>query len=254
MERIKKLDIVQKVILLLLAVMFAVFTPIYCVVTSRVGYEYDEAMLYPTMDGDTTIYAGEWNDKEVCFTVTADNVVTFRYGQKAYGPYTIREDPTAIPEGIIGVSHVKGIEILQGERVYFRGGILGSGDNRILLSQDGRYVRNGSLSEQGILHYDEDGKVIDRLAPSATAIWELTEGPELTSRGNWMGLFGGVVISVLTAYSILYADEIFRRNLSWRIRNPENAEPSDWELASRYISWTGLPLIALVMYIMGLQI
>ena len=123
MERIKKLDIVQKVILLLLAVMFTVFTPIYCVVTSRAGYEYDEAMLYPTMDGDTTIYAGEWNDKEVCFTVTADNVVTFRYGEKAYGPYTIREDPTAIPEGIIGVSHVKGIEILQGERVYFRGGI-----------------------------------------------------------------------------------------------------------------------------------
>ena len=161
MERIKKLDIIQKVILLLLAVMFAVFTPIYCVVTSREGYEYDEAMLYPTMDGDTTIYAGEWNDKEVCFTVTADNVVTFRYGEKAYGPYTIREDPTAIPEGIIGVSHVKGIEILQGERVYFRGGILGSGDNRILLSQDGRYVRNSSLSEQGILYYDEDGNLID---------------------------------------------------------------------------------------------
>ena len=252
MERIKKLDIVQKVILLLLAVMFAVFTPIYCVVTSREGYEYDEAMLYPTVDGDTTIYAGEWNGKEVCFTVTVDKTVTFRYGEKTYGPYTIREDPTAIPDDIFGVSNITGIEILQGERVYFRGGILHSGDTRILRSEDGSWVRTGSLSDQGIL-YDEDGKVIDRLEPSATAIWELTEGPELTSRGNWMNWFGSVVISVLTVVSILYADELFRRNLSWRIQNPENAEPSDWELASRYFSWTVLPFMSLIMYIVGLQ-
>ena len=252
MERFKNLDIVQKVILLLLAAMFAVFTPIYLVVTSREGYEYDEVMLYPSVDGDTTVYEGEWNDKDVCFTVTADKTVTFRYGEKFYGPYTVREEPSAIPNDFIRVSDITGIEIMQGDSVYFRGGLLHNGDTQMLLSQDGSWVRNGKLDEQNIW-YDEHGNVIDQTAPSATAIYELAAGPNLTSRGDWIAWFGCVSLSVVTVVSILYADELFRRKLSWTIRNAENVEPSDWELTSRYIGWIGFPIMIFIMYIIGLQ-
>ena len=49
------------------------------------------------------------------------------------------------------------------------------------------------------------------------------------------------------------ADELFRWGLSFCVRDPEAAEPSDWELASRYFTWIALPMIALAMFIMGLQ-
>ena len=68
-----------------------------------------------------------------------------------------------------------------------------------------------------------------------------------------MAWFMGVVICVLTAVSILYVEELFRWNLSFQIRNVEKAEPSEWEIAGRYISWTLLPVLALVVFVIGLQ-
>ena len=52
---------------------------------------------------------------------------------------------------------------------------------------------------------------------------------------------------------MLFADELFRWNLAFQIRNVDHAEPSEWEIASRYLGWTVLTIMALVLYIMGLQ-
>lgn len=56
----------------------------------------------------------------------------------------------------------------------------------------------------------------------------------------------------MTALFILFADKLFRRNLSFRIRDAEHAEPSDFEIASRYIAWTALPIMALFLFVLGL--
>ena len=65
--------------------------------------------------------------------------------------------------------------------------------------------------------------------------------------------FGAVFICILNAISILFADELFRWNLAFQIRNVDNAEPSDWEIAGRYIGWTVMTIMALVIFITGLQ-
>ena len=52
---------------------------------------------------------------------------------------------------------------------------------------------------------------------------------------------------------MLFADELFRWNLAFQIRNVEKAEPSDWEIAQRYIAWTAMTIMALILFIMGLQ-
>ena len=62
-----------------------------------------------------------------------------------------------------------------------------------------------------------------------------------------------VILSIFTAISILFADEIFRWNLAFRIRNVEQAEPSEWEITSRYIVWTVLPILITIFFIVGLQ-
>lgn len=75
----------------------------------------------------------------------------------------------------------------------------------------------------------------------------------MTHKGEWYVWLGGVIICIVTAISILFADELFRWNLSFQFRNVEQAEPSEWEIASRYIAWTVLTMMAIVIFVMGLQ-
>lgn len=258
MERIRRLNLYQKIILVLLAVMLAAFTIAYFVVSSRVGYAYKGAILVPHEENGSVIYTGRVHGESVSITVTADKMVTFQYEEKVYGPYIAREDPSAIPEESELAKHMTGVEILEGDTVFFRGGVLrsgGSDSQLILLDEDGS--PNGltfSYSTGDGIERDMDGNPIDQLAPSASAILTLMDGPELTSKGSWMGWFGGVFISVLTVLLILFADELFRWNLAFRIRNADRAEPSEWEIAGRYLCWTALPVMALVCYILGLTI
>ncbi len=77
--------------------------------------------------------------------------------------------------------------------------------------------------------------------------------PELSHKGEWLAWFGAVLVFGLNALSILFADELFRWNLAFQIRNADHAEPSDWEIAGRYIGWTVLTIMALVLFIVGLQ-
>ena len=92
------------------------------------------------------------------------------------------------------------------------------------------------------------------MKPSATAILELMSEPELTSNGDWQIWFYSVLLSVITAVSVLYVDELFRWNLSFQIRNAERAEPSEWEIAGRDIGWTAFTVMALVFYSVGLTL
>ena len=100
---------------------------------------------------------------------------------------------------------------------------------------------------------DAAGNEIDGMAPSAATLIDLATGPALTRKGSWAGWFCGVLLCIATAVSILFADELFRWGLRFQIRNAELAEPSEWELASRYIGWTVLPLAALAVFAVGLQ-
>ena len=103
------------------------------------------------------------------------------------------------------------------------------------------------------VEYDESGNVIDRMEPSAATIYELLNEPELTHKGEKLAWFGSVFICIINALTMLFVDEMFRWNLAFQIRNVENAEPSDWEIAQRYIAWTAMAIMALILFIMGLQ-
>ena len=147
-----------------------------------------------------------------------------------------------------------GVEIRRGEDILFRGGVLETGDSYWLYNEDGTLDTFGFfyVTSNGI-ERDADGNVIDPVEPSPSTILELMNDPELTHKGEWSAWFGAVFICVLNALSILFADELFRWNLAFQIRNVDHAEPSDWEIAGRYISWTVMTIMALVIFITGLQ-
>ena len=257
MERIKNLNTYQKAILLVLLVMILVFVAVYSRVTARIGYLYNDKIFVCSEENGNTLYTAAVDGNDACFTVTPDQTVTLRHGEKLYGPYTVKTDPTAIPKNDELSDHMTGIEIRCGEEILFRGGIMDMGGDYPfwwMVNEDGS---GANLTVTAVmsngLEIDEDGQIIDPMEPSASDILTLIAGPELTHKGLWIGWVGGVILSVMTAVSILFADELFRWNLAFRIRGVDRAEPSEWEIASRYVSWTALTVMTLVLYIMGLQ-
>lgn len=51
-------------------------------------------------------------------------------------------------------------------------------------------------------------------------------------KGNWLIWFAGIFFTALFIVDILFADELFRYRMSFRIREPEKAEPSARKLAA----------------------
>lgn len=254
MERFKALNSYQKGLLLFMVAMSLIFAVIYPKTMAKVGYRYNDAILVPTQENGNTVYSGEIQGKQAEFIVSDDNSVVFHYGDKSYGQYTLKEEPVAIPKDKELNEQIVGIEIRNGNNLLFRGGALDVGDSYWLYNDD------GTLSDSGVtfvtgdgIEMDENGNVIDRMEPSASTIYELLNAPELTHKGEAIVWFVAVFICIVNALSILFADELFRLELLFRIRNVENAEASDWEMASRYIGWTVATIMALVVFVIGLQ-
>lgn len=254
MERIKSLNRYQKCVLIFMVTMAMVFAVVYPIIISEVGFEYKNTILVPSKENDSTLYSGKIQGQQAHFTVSEDKTVIFQHGDRTYGPYTTKEDPTAIPKDEEMSEYMTGVELRQGEDILFRGGVLEIGDSYWMYNEDGTINNFGFSYVTGDgIERDENGNVIDSIEPSASTILKLMNDPKLTHKGEWSALFGAVFICVINALSILFADELFRWDLAFRIRNVDNAEPSDWEITGRYIGWTALTIMALVLFIVGLQ-
>lgn len=252
MKRIRNLGRYQKGILILLAAMILLFTVLYPIVLSREGFLYRDALLIPSEEGGNTVYAGKIEGQPASFTLYDDRSVQFRYGDSVYGPYTAAEAPDALQNLDLGDGAV-GVELRCGEELVFRGGALRQGDQLWLYTEDGSVYTDIGVMTSGGFIFNEEGEVIDPNEPSVSDLLMVMAGPPLTHKGSWFGWVTGLIICILTAVDILFADELFRLHMAFHISRAEDAEPSDWEIAGRYIGWTVMPVIALVLFIIGLQ-
>ncbi len=252
MNKIKSLRTPQKIILLILAAMVVIFSILYPITMRREGYEYLDSILVQKESGGNTVYSGKIRGRDAEFTVTPDKTVVFRYGDATYGPYTVREDPTAIPElkpyWSTGEFEKTGLVVQRKGETIFRGCVIEYESNKIYYNEDGSSVLNFRVIPEPGTVYDTD-----ILEPSILDILELSDGPQLTHKGNGLLFFFGVVICALTALSVIFADELFRWNLRYVIVDADNAEPTGWVYTSRYISWIILIAAALVLFIGGLK-
>lgn len=255
MERIRNLSTYQKVILLILISMLVLFGLVYIRATSLEGYEYKEEIFLPSYENGNTIYSGRLYDSDCSFTVTKEKVVSFRCEDKFYGPYTAIEDPTAIPEEYAASPNAVGVELRNNGNLMFRGVVLTNEPSGLLL-----FNENGNLYGWSMIvtmsdgtQVDENGLAIDPWKPDVYTILELMEQPELTKKGEWPAFFLAAMVTAFTVISILFADELFRLGLIGRVRDWDQAEPSEFEIAGRYISWTLFPILILWIYFTGLR-
>lgn len=254
MKRIKNLGRYQKGILILMAAMILIFTVLYSVTIAREGFEYKDTILIPQQEDGYTTYSGKIKGKQAVFTVFDDKTVEFQYGDKVYGPYVSKEDPTILVKDVDFGEHLKRIELYRGEDRLFRGGVLNNSGQWWLYNEDGSLANfHISYVDSDGREWDEEGNLIDSMEPDVCTILDLMNDPKISHKGEWSVWFYGVIICIITAVSILFADELFRFNLAFQIRDAEKVEPSEWEIAGRYISWTVLPILAMVVFVLGLQ-
>ena len=257
MDRFKRLNRYQQALLLLMAAMILIFGVIYAVVSSRIGFLYQNQILVPREENGNTIYSGRIHGRDSEFLVSSDGMVQFRWGENQYGPFRVTEAPDAVPQDHPWTKSMTGLEIREGERVLFRGGAVDLEMQEVpimLIDEEGSDLGVSitvTMGDGRVL--DADGNEIDPMKPTVSTIARLSLGPELTKKGEWLAWFLGLLLSGVNAVSILYADELFRWNLSFRIRDPERAEPTEWEIVGRYVGWTGITIMILVLYIMGLR-
>lgn len=222
--------------------LIALFSALYLLARLRPGLEYGGALLYPAeASGGGAVYAGRVDGARAVLTVGGDGSLTWQWGEEVYGPYTVRTDPTAVPDGEMA-DLLTGAEIRRGDQVVFRGGWLEAGDAFLLLDEDGAPVWDSAVPEGDGPH-----------APRLETLLSLSRGqPELVRRGIPLFWFLGTLAAATALAAALFAEQIFRRSLSFHIRNPEAAQPSDWELARRVLSPLALLAIALTAYLIGL--
>lgn len=230
-----------------------VFTVAYAVVIARVGFAYGNAILVPSQEDGSRVYSGKIQGKRAQFTVSADKIVEFQYGDQNYGPYTAREDPSAISKGEEISEDMVGMEIWCGEERIFRGGMEVLGEHRLLYDEDGNACDlDFSITDSNGITMDGNGNVIDPMEPTVPVILDLMAGPALTHKGDWLIWFDGVLLCLVTAFLVLFGDKLFRLHLMFQIKNAEQAEPSDWELKSRRITWSVMAILTAIIFGMGL--
>ena len=66
------------------------------------------------------------------------------------------------------------------------------------------------------------------------------------------GLSIGILLCLINAFSILYADELFRWKIRSRVAEPEKAIPSKTELASRWVGWILCTAVSILLFLFGL--
>lgn len=240
----------RKILPIPLGIMVVVFAVLYWIFGHQYGVKYQGSLYFSTAQGETMVYSGKEDGQTASFTVAPDGSVTYRWGDRVYGPYTVLEDPDAVPGEWAGM--LTGLEVHLGDEVLFRGGYLSQGP--LLIQSDGtpysshfsNYTINGTT-------YDSDGNPVDPHQPDLSGILFFFGAPKADDhRGHPQFFAIGTFVAVVCIISALFADQLFRFDLSFRIRDPEAAEPSDWEIASRVLGWLFLTALSFGIYLAGL--
>lgn len=243
-EKWKEMSKGRHVLLIALAGMAVGFALIFLIWGLRSGVWYRDYFLYRTERDGNTLYAGNVQGKDMTFTVTPQGQVTLRVGEQTYGPFTVTEGSTVIS----GQSESRGVTLTEGDKQIFKGEFRKSGENDWLVDEAGEF-------------WTGESPFFFRGDPTfGTEEWDdlpynlivrLVMEPPIRTRAEFGYYWLGLLVLALTAATVIWEDAIYRFELSFRVRDPEKAEPSDWEMMGRWIGWGLSILMALFLFALG---
>lgn len=248
-----EMSLYRRGLLIVMAIEILSFFFATLVMINRPGLEYQDALLYPRTEGELQIYQGRVDGETARFTVAPGGEVSYQWGEYTYGPYQIWEDATAVPNGYEGS---QGIEIRLGDEVLFRGCYLPR-STLSLIQEDGEPLWESSsyaIASDGTI-LGENGRVItpqEFHEPDLSTLVQVALEPALAHRGS-MGFY--LTVTLLALFNIIqicFPHLFFRLSLLCRVRNIDDAEPSDFYIAMEQIEWVVLALACLLFYYMAM--
>ena len=194
-------DKVKKVLLLVLAALVALFGVLYWrSAAGPEGVAYRDVLYFPTQEPDALVYTGKADGQTVSYAVGSDGSVTCRVGETVHGPYTIREDPSAVPDENWDSGLLTGIQISAGGAVLFRGGYFPQAG--LLIREDGTALWGSAFHQSGT----------DREGPDLEAVLDVVYNPfrtELILRAEELGIPAYCGFEMLVAQAVGSAGGIF---------------------------------------------
>lgn len=254
-EKWQEMNWVQRVLLVLMAAMVLGFGIATAVVVPRKGLAYSDALLYPVKSGEIRQYSGKVDGETALLTIRPGGVVEYSWGEYAYGPWQVKEDPTAMPADFWG----KGIEIRQGEQLLFRGGYHPN-STLPLYQENGEplwdIMVSATMSDGTVI--GADGQELDlkeQHEPGLASIvcWAM-EAEKLTHRGSFMLYLLVTLLAVLNVAQICFPGFFFRMSIRWHVKEPEKAEPSEFYTAMECLEWMLMTVVCLVLYWQALNV
>lgn len=234
----------RRIVLLIQPAMSILCSIVYLIVFQQRVVPYGDGFLRCERQGDTAVYSGRQDGRPIQYSVPSGRLVEFWLDGALEGAYTIAEDPTALPdqEPDIGyrLDRYTGVEIQRDGKVWFRGAYSSSDSLFWLLDEE------GNVQTDLISAFTEQSK--SDPAPSPGDILSFANGPKIHRRGNGLLLLLGLFSNAVCALSLLFEDQLFRWNLSFRVADPGSAEPSEWEMFNRWAGWIVLTAVALLAY------
>lgn len=247
----------RRIILLIHPVLFLLALVLHLTLGQQQVASYRDGHLRYERQGEAAVYSGRVEGYQVKYVVSPGPVVEFWLDGELDSTYTITEDPTAIPEAgeapMFGSSEdLIGIEIRKDGGVWFRGaypawgGFSAYAPYYWLVDENGKSDSSGSTTiVVGTSTPPPDP------APTPKNILSMADGPEVSRRGSTEFILLGLLVSAVCLVTLLFEDQLFRWNLSFQIQDPDRAEPSDWELFSRWAGWVVLTGVALLCFTLG---
>lgn len=108
---------------------------VYSTMIAKEGFAYENAILVPNEENGNTAYVGKIKGEPAKFIVSKDKTVEFYHGDKIYGPYISKEDPSVIPKDEELSDSMVGLELYEGDKLLFRGGIMEYGFMLIIIER-----------------------------------------------------------------------------------------------------------------------
>lgn len=254
------------------------FAVLYPIMSSQKGLEYGNDFYKLNVQGDAKVYTGvDHGQKQFVYTdapkgdgkktvcivrETAEGyMVDYQIEGQNFGPYQLNKVhlsdlPAALAQAPLG----GGLEIKNtatGE-VLFRGGYLVSVgyllvDENAVTEADKAADPLSRVSVNGFTFFDYKPAVPEEgPSPDDLVHFTLGAGGNLTHRGEGAYFALALLVAVFNAVSILYAEELFTWQMSFRVAEPEKAEPSEWELFGRHVGWCLFLLMELTILLYGL--
>ena len=265
------LSVYQRILLLLLIVMIAAFTGLAFWSQGHpglmsIGLDGKKALLVRARAGETVRYSGKLDGAEAEFSVTGDTV-TYRWGEETYGPYQVKQDPTARPpydpenpwpSGQIGV------EVRREGTVIFRGGYTPPGRMindywaRNLVWEDGTdydewspgvYITTSTGEIMGLTGSAADHTLHQ---PRLTTVIQLVMGPQMYQRGSWTDYIKATALAVFTVLYVLLYKQLLQARVNRLVKDGEQAQPSDVSILAALVGMLLLTGATLFSYLLPL--